>query len=172
MGHNNALTDLSFMNYMPELEVAILAMGSFHDISPLANCPNLEYLELQTSGVSDLRPLAELKNLRHLNLCDCFCLTDITPLYGLTELERLYLGKYDPVPPEQVAEMQRCAPNCEINVSTDNPTGDTWRYTSTDAGGHGILHPRYALLYEQFNYGAAPYCYSYLTNDPLYNPHK
>lgn len=171
LGHNNELVDISFVAYMPDLEVAILAMGSFHDISPLANCPKLEYLELQTSGVSDLRPLSGLKNLRHLNLCDCFCLTDITPLYGLTELERLYLGKYDPVPAEQVEEMQRRAPNCEINVTAENPTGDTWRYVGVDNGGHGALHPRYALLYEQFNYGAAPRCYSYIANDPLYHPH-
>ena len=33
------------------------------------------------------------------------------------------------------------------------------------------LHPRYELLREQFEYGSAPYCYSYIDSDPLYYPH-
>ena len=88
----------------------MLAMGGFSDLSPLADCPKLEYLEIQTGAVSDLRPLSGLKNLRHLNICYNFALTDITPLYGLTELERLWIGCVDPVPREQIEEMQRRAP--------------------------------------------------------------
>lgn len=171
LGHNDQLTDISFVRYMPDLEVAVLAMGGFRDLSPLADCPKLEYLEIQTSAASDLRPLSGLKNLRHLNICYIFSLTDITPLYELTELERLWIGAYAPVPPEQVEEMQRRAPNCEIDTATGDPTGGNWRYVGNDAQGHGILHPRYAELYEQFQYGRAPYCYSYLSNDPLYYPH-
>ena len=171
LGHNDQLTDLSFVRYMPDLEVAVLSMGGFSDLSPLADCPKLEYLELFTGAVSDLRPLSGLKNLRHLNVAWCFALTDITPLYELTELERLWLGAYDPVPREQIEEMQRRAPNCEIDFESRDPTGGHWRYVDTDREGHGILHPRYLLLYEQFEYGRAPYCYSYIRNDPLYYPH-
>ena len=171
LGHNDQLTDISFVRYMPDLEVAVLAMGGFNDLSPLADCPKLEYLEIQTSAASDLRPLAGLTNLRHLNIGYIFSLTDITPLYNLTELERLWIGAYDPVPREQIEEMQRRAPNCEIDYTTTDPTGGNWRYVGTDTQGHGILHPRYALLHEQFEYGRAPYCYSYLSNDPLYYPH-
>ena len=172
LGHNDQMTDISFVRYMPDLEVAVLAMGGFSDLSPLADCPKLEYLEIQTSAASDLRPLAGLTNLRHLNIAYIFSLTDITPLYNLTNLERLWIGAYDPVPMEQIEEMQRRAPNCEIDYTTTNPTGGNWRYVGTDKEGHGILHPRYALLHEQFEYGRAPYCYSYLANDPLYYPHK
>ena len=39
-----------------------------------------------TSRLHDLRPLANLKNLKHLNICYNFAVTDITPLYGLTQL--------------------------------------------------------------------------------------
>ena len=172
LGHNDQMTDISFVRYMPDLEVAVLAMGGFSDLSPLADCPKLEYLEIQTSAASDLRPLAGLTNLRHLNIAYIFSLTDITPLYNLTNLERLWIGAYDPVPMDQIEEMQRRAPNCEIDYTTTNPTGGNWRYVGTDKEGHGILHPRYALLHEQFEYGRAPYCYSYLANDPLYYPHK
>ncbi len=171
LGHNHEMTDISFVSYMPDLEVAILAIGGVSDISPLANCPHLEFLELEESAISDVRPLANLTELRYLNLCKNYTLTDITPLYGLTGLERLWLGMCVPVPQEQVEEMLRCAPNCEINTTTEASVGEGWRFVGTDAQGHGILHPRYALLYKQFDYGSAPYCYAYLTNDPLYNPH-
>ena len=171
LGHNDQLDDISFCAYMPDLEVLVLAMGGFHDLSPLANCPKLEYLEIQTAGVSDLRPLSGLKNLRHLNICYNFTLMDITPLYELTELERLYIGIYDPVPPEQIEEMQRRAPQCKIVTDIEDPVDGGWRYVAYDALGGGIADPRYALLREQFGYGSAPYCYAYIENDPLYYPH-
>ena len=171
LGHNDQLTDISFVSYMPDLEVLILALGGVSDLRPLADCPKLEYLEAQTSPASDLRPLAGLKNLRHLNVAHNFALTDITPLYGLTDLERLWLGAYDPVPREQIEEMQRRAPNCEIDFSAIDPTAGNWRYIGTDARGIGVLHPRYILLHEQFGYDSAPRCYSYIENDPLYYPH-
>ena len=171
LGHNDQLTDISFVRCMPDLEVAVLAMGGFSDLSPLADCPKLEYLEIQTSAASDLRPLAGLTNLRHLNIGYIFSLTDITPLYGLTNLERLWIGCYDPVPREQIEEMQRRAPNCQINFTTRDPTAEGWRYTEYNELGYGVPHPRYELLRQQFDYGNAPWCYSYITNDPLYRKH-
>ena len=148
LGHNDQLSDISFCAYMPELEVAIFANGRYHDLTPLTHCPNLEYLELQYGAVSDLSPLAELKNLRHLNIAWNFTLMDISPLYDL-DLERLWIGEYNPVSPAQVAEMQRRHPDCEINTTTAD----------------------YEELRRQFEYDSAPYCYSYLENDPLYYPH-
>lgn len=171
LGHNNLLTDISFVRCMPDLEVVILAMSGVSDLRPLQDCPKLEYLEIQTSAIGDLRPLADLKNLRHLNIAYNFAVTDISPLYGLTELERLWIGCLDPVPPEQIAEMQRRAPNCEIDVESQDPTAGDWRYVSFDEFGVGKTHPRYELLREQFNYGSAPWCYNYIDSDPLYLPH-
>ena len=171
LGHNNLLTDISFIRSMPDLEVVILAMSGVKDLSPLAGCPKLEYLEIQTSAISDLRPLANCTNLRHLNIGYNFALTDITPLYGLTDLERLWIGALDPVSRDQVEEMQRRAPNCQIDLESRDPTGGDWRYTGFDEWGGGILHPRYALLREQFDYGSTPWCYNYIDSDPLYYPH-
>ena len=170
LGHNDQLSDISFCAYMPDLEVAILAMGAFHDLTPLANCPKLEYLEIQTAAVNDLRPLAGLKNLRHLNICYSFTLMDITPLYDL-DLVRLYLGKFDPVPEEQIQEFRRRHPQCEVDTDVDDPTAGHWRYAGYDEFGFTVVQPRYELLREQFHYGEAPLCYAYLENDPLYEPH-
>lgn len=168
LGHNSWLDDISFVSSMPELEAIIVAMANWSDVSPLADCPKLEYAEIQTSALNDLSPLSGLKNLRHLNIAYCFALHDITPLYELTELERLWIGCYTPIPRSQVEEMQRRAPNCVINTTTVNPTEEGWRYTGWNEYGYMDLDPRYALLRKQFKYEEAPYSYAYYWNDPLY----
>ena len=181
LGHNTPLTDISFVAQMPELEVAILAMCNWSDASALAYCPKLEYLEIQNTYCKDLRPLSGLTNLRHLNIAhigydqpqdgtERIRLTDITPLYSLTGLERLWIGAFNPVPATQVLEMQQCAPNCEIDTQVyGDPTGGRWRYielanyidTYVDTN-----HPRYDKLREQFaNYEYTAFNFTW--NDPL-----
>ena len=166
LGHNSYLNDISFVSYMPNLEVAIFAMANWSDCSPLADCPKLEYLEMQTSSLNDLRPLAEMKNLKHLNICYCFALTDITPLYNLTQLERLWIGRLTPIPKAQVEEFKSLVPNCEVNTTTTDPTEGGWR-RSYDAGGFLVSHPRYELLGDQFGYIYGNGAYAYHFNDPL-----
>ena len=159
VGHNEILKDISFVAYMPKLEVAILAMLYVKDISPLANCTELEYLEIQTNKITDLSPLKNLKKLHHLNIAYNFELEDITPLYGLTELERLWIGAYTPIPEDQIAEMHRRIPNCVIETTYADPHAG-WRYGNE----------RYDLLIEQFGYDKAAYSFSW--KDPLYEPHN
>lgn len=160
LGHNNYLDTIEFIRSMPELEVLIVGMTFVEDFSPVADCPKLEYVEAMTSRLHDLTPFAELKNLRHLNVCYNFALTDISPLYGLTELERLYIGWHCPVDPAQVEEMRRCAPNCVVNNTTKDPTEEEWRFA------FGGYHPRYELLRQQFGY--EEWDFAYIWNDPLY----
>lgn len=167
IGHNPLITDLSFAKCMPNLEVAVLAMNGCTDISALAECKHLEFLEIFSTNVSDLSPLSELKELRHLNIQYMPYLTDISPLYGLTELERLWIGCNTPIPAEQVEKMHEYAPDCEIDTTTMN--NDSWRYTGYNEKAYEyILHPRYALLREQFGYSNNEFSFSWL--DPKYNP--
>lgn len=168
LGHNSYLGDISFVSYMPDLEVAVLAMANWVDASPLADCPKLEYLELQTSSLNDLRPIATLKNLRHLNIAYCFALTDISPLYELTELERLWIGCLTPIPKEQVAKFKELVPNCKVNTTTLDPTEEAWRYIGQNEFGIMMLDPRYELLREQFQYSLGRYAYAYIGTDPYY----
>ena len=184
LGHNTTLTDIGFIRQMPKLEVAILSMCNIADISPLASCPELEYLEIANTYAADLRPLGGLKKLRHLNVAgigydqpydgsERIQLKDISPLYGLTELERLWIGAYNPVPAEQVEEMQRRAPGCEIDLSVyEDPVGGRWRYvaladyitTYVDT-----YHDRYIKLREQFgNYEYTAFNFTW--NDPQCDP--
>ena len=160
VGHQPLMDDISFVSYMPDLEVAILAMGCWEDCTPLASCPHLEFLEIQTTKVKDISPLAGLKELRHLNLGHLFELTDITPIYGL-DLERLWIGMMTPIPDEQVAEFKRLHPNCEIETEAYDPH-HMWRWIGIDDAGNPIRHPRYDLLVKQFGYDSGGYSFEWL----------
>ena len=162
LGHNKALTDISFVRSMPRLEVAILAMCDWSDASPLADCPELEYLEMQSTACSDLTPLSGLTKLRHLNMANNLAISDISPLYGLKDLERLWIGSWTVISNEQVEEMHRRAPNCEIDTGVyDDPTAGAWRYTPD-----GYMAERYYILrlqFEDYKWSA----FSFSRNDPL-----
>ena len=166
LGHNDNLTDISFVNYMPDLEVFIIAINThITDISPLRNCPKLEYLEINSTPVSDISCLNGMKSLHHLNIA-CTQVRDISPLYGCTDMERLWIGLYTEVPKEQVEQMHTAAPNCFINVTTDDPHGENWRWDYYDDSMF-VYHyvPRYDLLRKQLGYTYSEY--SYYWKDPL-----
>ena len=166
LGHNDALTDISFVNYMPDLEVFIIAINTqITDISPLKNCPKLEYLEINSTPVSDISCLSGMKSLHHLNIGNTN-VTDLSALYECTDLERLWIGMHTKVPEEQVAMMHTVAPNCFINVTTDDPHGENWRWDYYDDSMF-IYHyvPRYDLLRTQLGYTYSEY--SYYWKDPL-----
>ncbi len=166
LGHNDELADFTFALYMPKLEVCIIAMTAITDISPLRNCPQLEYLELNSTNVADLTPLAGCTALRHLNIGCCPKIRDISPLYGITELERLWIGRETPVPADQVSKMKAAAPACTINTTTEDPTGEYWRFTAYDPEEPKYYWvPRYEKLREQMGYNYQEYSFYWL--DPL-----
>ena len=83
----------------------------------------------------------------HLNL-SYNRITDITPLYGLTKLERLWISRND-IPSAQVDEFKALVPGCQVNTTTQNPIRGGWRYFDEE---FTQITPRYALLREQFRY--------------------
>lgn len=145
IGHN-AITNIDFCNYMPDLEVAIFALSNLKNIEPLANCPKLEYLEIYESEVSDLSPLANCKNLQHINFGSLYTITDISPLYGLTNLKRCR-SVSSGVPVEQQEEIAALLPDCDCQFGFEESSGGNWRYEPD-----GSYSERYALLREQFKY--------------------
>lgn len=172
LGHNEYITDISFVAYMPKLQVAILAMNKIKDLSPLANCTELEYLELQTNpNITDLTPLANCTKLEHLNIANCRNFSDITPILGLDNLKRFWLGCSAPVPQEQKDEFVRLHPDCEFNTTVWNdPTSEGWRIDHVDPWTNQVYHDeRYDQLIEEFGYLTGDY--SLISKDPLYFPH-
>ena len=181
IGHNEDITDLSFVRYLPDLEVLIIAMNPLGDLTPLADCEKLEYLELFYSRTDDLSPLAGLKNLKHQNVGHCPLLKDISPIYDL-ELERFFLGAFlsCPVPQEQVDHYRELHPDCEVENEYWESSEGAWRraanltgeklewymkqpYYSEERKGYA---PRYALLRDQMEYDTLNY--SIKSNDPLF----
>lgn len=152
MGHD-LMTHIDFVRYMPKLEVAIFAISWVADISPLAECPNLEYLEIFSSDVTDITPLASCTHLQHLNISNLSEVRDITCLYNLTELKRLYCTM-SYIPADQQEEIRRLLPDCEFEFGWVDPAEGHWRFK--DGNKYNNVPDnrveRYALLYEQFGY--------------------
>ena len=89
LGHNTEMVDISFVAYMPNLEIAILSGAPIKDVSPLANCKKLEFLELAWCGhIKDISALAGCDGLRYLNLGQ----TKVKDLSPLKDLDLLMLS--------------------------------------------------------------------------------
>lgn len=148
LGHDEWLTDISFVSNMPKLKVLIVGLTAVEDISPLANCPELEYLEIFGTEVKDLSPLASCTKLEHLNI-SLIPAKDISPLYGLTGLKRLWGINDYYIPYAQKEEIAQRLPDCQIVFREgDDLTAFGWRTLSD-----GSYAERYALLREQIGYG-------------------
>ena len=158
VGHNGRMVDISFVSYMPDLEVLIIMMGNVTDISPIADCKHMEFLEIFTNNITDLSPLADLKELKHLNICYNHNLADMTPIYNLTQLERLWIGTRTRIPRDQIQHFKELAPDCEVNDWCGDPHTN-WRWGTE----------RYALLQKQLGYLTLDYQFTWA--DPLYKPH-
>ena len=154
LGHNADLQDISFVSYMPDLEVFICILGNITDISPLANCPHLEFLEIFSNYVDDISALANCHELKHLNASNNPGLSDITCLYDI-DLERFWCGYPNSVPQEQFDTYQSLHPNCVVRTSLSNPHED-FRGDN----------PRYLLLRQQIGYDNLDF--STPEHDPLW----
>ena len=151
LGHN-CITNIDFVRYMPNLEVAVLSVSWVESIAPLAECENLEYLECFSSHITDISPLAACKNLRYLNISNLPSVKDISSLYGL-DLVRLYCTM-SYIPAAQQEEFKALHPDCDCEFGWVDPSKGYWRfldgnYMNTDPSNR---QERYALLYEQFGY--------------------
>ena len=123
LGHNSGLTDIDFARYMPELRVCILHGSNVSDITPLANCTKLEWLELvRCKKVTDISALANCTSLKGVNTSMAFGITDITPLFGLKNMERLYLGG-TAVSQEMYEQACEALPDCWV-TNTYASSGD------------------------------------------------
>ena len=145
LGHG-VLTNIDFCAYMPHLKYIIMSYNPLSDLSPLSNCHELEFAEFYfCNNLKDISPLAWCENLKYLNI-SATGVTDITPVYGLKNLERFYCIM-SWVPQEQQDEVREKLPDCwttfEQNVSINvgwsydepnvragwyNKAAEIWRY--------------------------------------------
>lgn len=92
IGHNEYLTDLSFISYMPELEVLIASESGVKELTGFDNCKKLTWLELAYCyKLENIDALAGCDGLKYLNL-SYSKVKSLEPLDGL-KLERfVYLS--------------------------------------------------------------------------------
>lgn len=135
-GHNTEMVDLSFLAYMPDLEICLLSGSPITDLTPLSNCKKLEFLELSWCGhLTDISPLAQCESLKYLNLGHTR-VSDLTVLEGLP-LEMLsYVGSGARTDLDKAYwdNIQTMFPDCWItyeplNDNSASPYGKGWRYT-------------------------------------------
>lgn len=82
-GHNEFLTDCSWVANMHKLKAIILSGSSIKDLEPFAQCEALEFLEIAWCGfIQDVTPLAGLENLKYLNI-SYTGVSDLSPLDDL-----------------------------------------------------------------------------------------
>ena len=88
VGHMT-LTDISFVEYMPNLKYLILAWTEVQYIEPIRSCKNLVFLELDNSCIRDISPLVDCTALEDLNLGRTYC--SVEPILGMTWLKNVYM---------------------------------------------------------------------------------
>ena len=126
MGHNETLSDLSFVGCMPDLEILIVSGCSVKDLSGFENCKKLEFLELAYCGyLEDLTPLAGCENLHHLNI-SYTKVSSLEPLDGLP-LEQL-MCIHTRVKGEEQNIFKEIHDTCKATFSGSQPYGIGWRY--------------------------------------------
>ena len=164
VGHNQGLSDFSFLEYMPDLEVVIVSMTGFNDLNVLRNAKNLEYLEFHSCKEGmDLSPLVNNPNLEHICCCFLGRVQGWEAIKSLTKLKRFHMGYYTLLPDGALEELRALMPDCDFNnTNTVGSTGD-WRYEA-NAG----LVPRYAELCQQFEYDNYAHVCSSWFNDPMF----
>lgn len=136
IGHNR-VTDVSFLQYMPNLKVLILVdnmkvdeygnyIGYLSDLSVLKHCPKLRYLEFFVSDVSDLSFLQYCREIEDLNVCYCN-ITSVEYLMDLPRLQRLWIeGNWD-LPYEEFAKLIPIYPNATLVYYGSGSIDQGWR---------------------------------------------
>jgi len=130
-GHNETLTDISFVAYMPKLEAIILSGSPITDLSPFEGNTSLYFLEIAyCSRITDLTPLAGCTNLGMLNFSYCG-VTDLSPIDELPITNLTFVKT--PVSDEEVTRYKELNPDCWTVNSGSQPYGVGWRYNRDDS---------------------------------------
>lgn len=128
LGHN-AITDLSMIGDLQELEVLILADNHITDCSPIGRLHNLVFLELfMNYSIEDYSFLNELTNMKDLNLCYCKTLDHLDFLENMPNLE-FAMFKRTAISEEDLDPWREKMPDTIFVYYDGNPesSGSGWR---------------------------------------------
>lgn len=88
IGHM-AVSDIGFVEYLPDLEHLILAHTQIQYIEPIRSCKKLKFLEVDWSPIRDFTPLQDCTALEDLNIGNTWAKVD--PLKEMTWLKNLWM---------------------------------------------------------------------------------
>ena len=126
VGHNYLENeDLEVLQYLPHLQILILADNKITDISALHQLKELKYVELFMNRIPDVSPLVGLENLVDINIAYIH-LSDITPLLSFTQAERLWFSLNN-LTKEQCQTVVDALPNTLCNYTAKSSTAEGWR---------------------------------------------
>lgn len=126
LGHQQ-VTDMSFLEYLPNLQYLILADTPVKDISFVSNLKELKYLEIFISDVRDYWPLVSCTNLEYLNI-GYTAYEDITALSQLTWLDHLWAGTSG-LSDEERQYLCDSLPDTHVTFFHDSSTSYGWRHS-------------------------------------------
>lgn len=163
LGHNETLSDLSFVGFMPELEILIVSGCAVKDLSGFENCKKLKFLELAYCGkLQDISPLAGCESLTDLNI-SYTKVSDLMPLDGLP-LEHL-MSVHSWVQPKEQTTFKEIHPDCWSQFYAAQPYGKGWRYEQDGK----TYTPGYTKVREVFDLDSIPQSWIDAENDALKN---
>ena len=153
LGHNEYLTDFSFVGYMPELEVLIGSGSAVTDLSGIENCKKLTWLELASClKLANIEPLAGCEGLKYLNI-------SYTKVKSLEPLDGLKLERFVYLQPKASTKEQNTFltihPKSEcitVFYGYSQPYGYGWRY---DDNGKTMFWYYKDVIREVFEYDKA-----------------
>ncbi len=145
LGHDAGITDISFIENMPDLECLILSDALFTDLTPLTNCSKLTWLELVSCyHIQNLSVIADMDSIKYLNIS----YTRTSNISGIMDMN---LDRFscigNPLSKDAFDEYAEAHPDC-ICVYSGNPYGYGWRY---DDYGYTFFE-YYARMREVFRY--------------------
>lgn len=131
LGHNK-VTDISFLEYMPNLKILILVDnkddstgGYIQDLSELKYVPHLKYLEFFVGSVTDISFLQYLPELIDLNI-SYNPISNVTPLLKLPHIERLYL-EHTELTDGDYKLLQNTYPDAQVVYYGEGSIDQGWR---------------------------------------------
>ena len=137
VGHMT-LTDISFVEFMPNLKYLILAWTEVQYIEPIRSCKNLVFLELDNSCIRDISPLVDCTALEDLNLGNTF--VDVTPILEMTWLKNVYfiLGSK-----ANAWKVSQAIPTARVVATGTATVGGGWRRLPNYYAMRDCLHAPY-----------------------------
>jgi len=89
-----------------------------------------------------------MEHLQYLNFSDTK-VKDLTPLYGITTLKRVWGIANEQIPLEDIDKLREVLPDMHYQRWAKHPTDAGWRFLNQE---ETAMYPRYALLRWQIGY--------------------